>query len=104
MPLIFLPTAKLADKICTSLYVRDFPLVMVARDKKHQGHFSFYHPQPIPLFMRRAFPLFQKMTTAATSTVAHAGKTIKIDIVSDTVCPWCYIGKRRLEVSNDYNP
>ncbi len=23
--------------------------------------------------------------------------TIKIDIVSDVVCPWCYIGKRRLE-------
>lgn len=22
---------------------------------------------------------------------------IRIDIVSDTVCPWCYIGKRRLE-------
>ena len=22
---------------------------------------------------------------------------MKIDIVSDTVCPWCYIGKRRLE-------
>lgn len=24
-------------------------------------------------------------------------KLIKVDIVSDTVCPWCYIGKRRLE-------
>ncbi len=22
---------------------------------------------------------------------------IKIDVVSDVVCPWCYIGKRRLE-------
>ncbi|MEE8247613.1 MAG: DsbA family protein, partial [Alphaproteobacteria bacterium] len=22
---------------------------------------------------------------------------MKIDIISDTVCPWCYIGKRRLE-------
>ena len=22
---------------------------------------------------------------------------IKIDIVSDVVCPWCYIGKRRIE-------
>ncbi|KAG0372262.1 hypothetical protein BGX24_000485 [Mortierella sp. AD032] len=37
------------------------------------------------------------MSAAATSTVAPAGKTIKIDIVSDTVCPWCYIGKKRLE-------
>lgn len=32
---------------------------------------------------------------------------IKIDFVSDVVCPWCYIGKRRLEkamnaVSNDF--
>ena len=24
---------------------------------------------------------------------------IKIDIVSDIVCPWCYIGKRRLELA-----
>ncbi|KAG2188012.1 hypothetical protein INT44_000763 [Umbelopsis vinacea] len=23
--------------------------------------------------------------------------TIKVDIVSDTICPWCFIGKRRLE-------
>jgi predicted DsbA family dithiol-disulfide isomerase len=32
---------------------------------------------------------------------------IKIDVVSDVVCPWCYIGKRRLEkaidqLSDDY--
>lgn len=24
-------------------------------------------------------------------------KTIRIDIVSDVVCPWCYVGKKRLE-------
>ncbi|WP_099865999.1 DsbA family oxidoreductase [Pararhizobium haloflavum] len=24
-------------------------------------------------------------------------KTIRIDVVSDVMCPWCYIGKRRLE-------
>ncbi len=34
--------------------------------------------------------------------------TIKIDIVSDVVCPWCYVGKRRLEqaltkLSDQYN-
>ncbi|CAO3675303.1 unnamed protein product [Umbelopsis vinacea] len=23
--------------------------------------------------------------------------TIKVDIVSDTICPWCFVGKRRLE-------
>ncbi len=27
--------------------------------------------------------------------------TIRIDIVSDVVCPWCYIGKRRLEKDLD---
>jgi predicted DsbA family dithiol-disulfide isomerase len=26
---------------------------------------------------------------------------IKIDVVSDVVCPWCYIGKRRLERAMD---
>ncbi|KAF9922669.1 hypothetical protein FBU30_007216 [Linnemannia zychae] len=36
-------------------------------------------------------------TTTATPATAPAAKTIKIDIVSDTVCPWCYIGKKRLE-------
>ncbi|KAJ7524520.1 hypothetical protein O6H91_17G009400 [Diphasiastrum complanatum] len=35
-------------------------------------------------------------------------KLIKIDITSDTVCPWCFIGKKYLEkamhaCSNDYN-
>ncbi|KAK9828496.1 hypothetical protein WJX72_000378 [[Myrmecia] bisecta] len=28
---------------------------------------------------------------------ATAGKATIIDVVSDTVCPWCFIGKRRLE-------
>jgi predicted DsbA family dithiol-disulfide isomerase len=26
-------------------------------------------------------------------------KTITIDVVSDVVCPWCYVGKRRLEAA-----
>ncbi|KAF8988592.1 hypothetical protein CPC16_008625 [Podila verticillata] len=30
-------------------------------------------------------------------TSSAANKTIKIEIVSDTACPWCYIGKKRLE-------
>jgi predicted DsbA family dithiol-disulfide isomerase len=30
---------------------------------------------------------------AAMSTL----KPLQIDIVSDVVCPWCYIGKRRIE-------
>lgn len=24
-------------------------------------------------------------------------ETIAVDVISDTICPWCYIGKRRLE-------
>lgn len=27
--------------------------------------------------------------------------TVKIEIVSDVVCPWCYIGKRRIEKAMD---
>ncbi len=27
---------------------------------------------------------------------------IKVDVVSDVVCPWCYIGKRRLEKAIDH--
>jgi len=29
--------------------------------------------------------------------VATSGPPLPIDVVSDVVCPWCYIGKRRLE-------
>ena len=28
---------------------------------------------------------------------AYHGAMIHVDIISDTVCPWCYIGKRRFE-------
>jgi predicted DsbA family dithiol-disulfide isomerase len=28
-------------------------------------------------------------------------KTLTIDVVSDVVCPWCYVGKRRLEGALD---
>jgi predicted DsbA family dithiol-disulfide isomerase len=31
------------------------------------------------------------------STLNSTLKPLKIDIVSDVVCPWCYIGKRRIE-------
>ena len=29
---------------------------------------------------------------------------MKIDVISDTVCPWCYIGKRRLERALSLRP
>ncbi len=31
----------------------------------------------------------------------QAKQQIRIDVVSDVVCPWCYIGKRRLEKALD---
>ena len=31
-------------------------------------------------------------------TVATAGR---IDVISDVICPWCYIGKRQLERAED---
>src|SRR5690242_9517747 len=30
---------------------------------------------------------------------AIAGSSFTVDVVSDVVCPWCYIGKRRLETA-----
>lgn len=31
-------------------------------------------------------------------------KPVRIDVVSDVVCPWCFIGKRRLEQAIALNP
>ena len=28
--------------------------------------------------------------------------TISIDIFSDTICPWCYIGKRKLQLAINF--
>jgi predicted DsbA family dithiol-disulfide isomerase len=33
----------------------------------------------------------------SSSAVARSLDTLAIDVVSDVVCPWCYIGKRKLE-------
>src|SRR3954464_9366315 len=44
------------------------------------AHSAYFGPQPTPEEM--------PMSTL---------KPLKIDIVSDVVCPWCYIGKRRIE-------
>lgn len=34
----------------------------------------------------------------------QGAKTLAIDVVSDVVCPWCYIGKRRLEAALAASP
>ena len=41
------------------------------------------------------------MSTAATpaATAAAPDGSLFIDVVSDVVCPWCYIGKRKLEAA-----
>ena len=37
------------------------------------------------------------MTQPATSPASPLMNALAIDVVSDVVCPWCYIGKRKLE-------
>jgi len=42
------------------------------------------------------------MSTAATpsaNTTEPSAATLNVDVVSDVVCPWCYIGKRKLEAA-----
>src|SRR5262249_45616316 len=34
---------------------------------------------------------------AGAAALGHAGEAIEVLIVSDVVCPWCYVGKRRFE-------
>lgn len=36
--------------------------------------------------------------------LAHIGRMTKIDIISDPICPWCYIGKTRLDRALEANP
>jgi predicted DsbA family dithiol-disulfide isomerase len=38
-------------------------------------------------------------SSAAELPATKAALGTRIDIVSDTICPWCYIGKRHLEVA-----
>lgn len=40
---------------------------------------------------------------AAVAPVAY-GVGMQIDIISDTICPWCFIGKRRLEAALAQRP
>jgi predicted DsbA family dithiol-disulfide isomerase len=42
------------------------------------------------------------MSTAPTGTQDR--KVLEIDVVSDVVCPWCFIGKRRLEKALTLKP
>lgn len=44
------------------------------------------------------------MIWLAAAAAAAYGTGMQIDIVSDTICPWCYIGKRRLEAALAQRP
>ena len=35
--------------------------------------------------------------SGATTPLAAAGSALRLEVVSDIICPWCYVGKRRLE-------
>lgn len=39
-----------------------------------------------------------------TSTNMSAAKPVRVDVVSDVVCPWCFIGKSRLEKALKLKP
>jgi predicted DsbA family dithiol-disulfide isomerase len=39
------------------------------------------------------------MTTNSPAATDASAPTVKIDIWSDVACPWCYVGKRRLETA-----
>lgn len=36
-------------------------------------------------------------TTRASSETGLPGPRLELSVVSDTICPWCYVGKRRIE-------
>src|SRR5580658_4367983 len=38
------------------------------------------------------------------SIESDAAVSVRTDVVSDVVCPWCYIGKHRLEAATKLNP
>ena len=46
-------------------------------------------------------PFFDQVTFRFTNM---SDEIITIDIFSDTICPWCYIGKRKLQLAIDHFP
>ena len=37
------------------------------------------------------------MDNVATHPVQTAARTLAVEVVSDVICPWCFVGKRRME-------
>jgi predicted DsbA family dithiol-disulfide isomerase len=38
----------------------------------------------------------EELPSGATTTLVAAGCSLHLEVVSDIICPWCYVGKRRL--------
>jgi hypothetical protein len=49
------------------------------------------------LILRCQRPRYFRCFGEGTALISATSVGTRIDIVSDTICPWCYIGKRRLE-------
>ena len=39
-----------------------------------------------------------------TDAASHERPTVTVDVVSDVCCPWCYLGKRRLDRAIEQMP
>ncbi|CAH9102126.1 unnamed protein product [Cuscuta epithymum] len=52
------------------------------------GHLRFLYPQKLQRFMAQS---------SAADSIGKKKKLIHIDISSDSVCPWCFVGKRNLD-------
>ncbi len=37
------------------------------------------------------------LTTLLDSENAGSPATLQVDVIADLICPWCYLGKRRLD-------
>ena len=37
------------------------------------------------------------LTTLLDGTDAGSPATLQVDVIADLICPWCYLGKRRLD-------
>src|SRR6185437_4839795 len=75
-----------------------------AREVEHR-HVGL--PLAAALFLRHPCPHIvrrQAGAPAVASSVAKGNAAMHIDIVSDVICPWCFIGKRRLEKALSLRP
>src|SRR5579883_3523611 len=51
----------------------------------------------IPRSSPASYPLVETEECPMTPPASAGASELQIDVVSDVVCPWCFIGKRRLE-------